>query len=179
MVETQGRRDPAHRLSSQEYRHKRSGFAEADDSRCGKRFAQHMSDLAHLFPQQVAFGAADDLNGLQGCRALRRGDSIRKRVRWCVGPQVLADGCRRCGREPTICREYLGEAADDQIDFAQEALKPHGPGAARPDQRKQFCRGELFLRFLEFTLATDEGRELCGDIIGCRSNGIQWWEISL
>lgn len=71
MVETQGRRDPAHRFSSQEYRHKRSGLAEADDARCGKRLAQNVSDVAHPFSQQVAFGAADDLNGLQDCRALR------------------------------------------------------------------------------------------------------------
>ena len=71
MVETQGRRDPAHRLSSQEYRHKRSRLPEAHDSRRGKRFAQHASDVADLFPQLVAFGAADDLNGLQDGRALR------------------------------------------------------------------------------------------------------------
>ena len=70
-VETQGRRDPAHRLSSQEYRHERSGFAEADDSRCGKRFAQHVSDVAYLFSQQLAFGTPDDLECLQDCRALR------------------------------------------------------------------------------------------------------------
>ena len=70
MVETQGRRDSAHRLSS-EYRHKRSRLAEADDSRRGKRFAQNSSDVADFFSQLVAFAAADDLNGLQDCRALR------------------------------------------------------------------------------------------------------------
>ena len=70
MVETQGRRDPAHRLSSQQYRYERSRFAETDDSCRGKRFAQNVSEVADLFSQQVAFGAADDLDGFQDCGAL-------------------------------------------------------------------------------------------------------------
>ena len=45
-VETQRRGDPAHRLSSQEYWHKRSRLAEADDSRRGKRCAQNLNDMA-------------------------------------------------------------------------------------------------------------------------------------
>jgi len=72
MVETQGRRDPADRLSSQQYRHQRPRVAQADDSGGGKRFAQNVSDMAHLFSQCVTFSATYDLNGLQHCRALRR-----------------------------------------------------------------------------------------------------------
>ena len=69
-VETQGCRDPAHLLSSQQCRHKRSRLAEADDSRRGERVAQNVSQVADPFSQQVAFDAANDLNRLQDCSAL-------------------------------------------------------------------------------------------------------------
>ena len=45
-VETQGRRDPAHTLSSQEHRHKWSRLADANDPQRGKRFTQNMNDTA-------------------------------------------------------------------------------------------------------------------------------------
>src|SRR5262249_26261192 len=79
MLETQGRRDSAHRLSSQQCRYKRSGLAETDDSRRGKRFTQNASERAHSFSQQVAFGAADDLDGFQDGGTLMRREPIRKR----------------------------------------------------------------------------------------------------
>jgi hypothetical protein len=71
-VEAQGRRDSAHCLSPEQYRHEWSRLTEAGDSEGAQRFAQHSGDVDYPFAQPLPFGAADDLDGLQDGCALRR-----------------------------------------------------------------------------------------------------------
>src|SRR4029078_4587179 len=112
-----------HRLWSQEHRYERSRLAEALNSLTSERFTQTLNDATQVLPEYFAFGAPDDLECRENRRALGRREGIRKRVRWCVWSQVLADRGRRCGHESTVRCKYLGKAADHQVDLANEILE--------------------------------------------------------